>query len=201
MQSTISTWSVSMSNRCIVRANVGYIWSVVRASKRSVELSVRVCSYEAQVDNRSAKCSVPWSVHEVRIPNIYESRVTCIMTVSVVVNIQPTNLANTSVSVVDENVPNLTRPTMVIVVNRNIFNLNHSTKIIILYVRIVVISRVECCCHVTIAYRVGVLIIGQVKVEFSVRVHRKSHSHLVKDKSVCIAINRSVAILMCRNGC
>jgi hypothetical protein len=123
------------------------------------------------------------------------------MTVSVVVNIQPTNLANTSVSVVDENIPNLTHPTIVIVVNRNIFNLNHSTKIIILYVRIIVVSRVECCCHVTIAYRVGALIIGQVKVELSVRVHRKSHSHLVKDKSVCIAINRSVAILMCRNGC
>jgi hypothetical protein len=123
------------------------------------------------------------------------------MTVSVVVNIQSTNLANTSVSVVDENIPYLTHPTIIIIVNRNIFNLNHSTKIIILYVRVIVVSRVECCCDVTIAYRVGTLIIGQIKVELSVRVHRKSHSHLVKDKSICIAINGSVAITMCRNGC
>lgn len=47
MNSTVSTWSVCVANRCIMRTNVSYIRSVVSVSNRSVKLSVRVGSHKA----------------------------------------------------------------------------------------------------------------------------------------------------------
>lgn len=87
MNSSVSrTWSVNRSNCRVARTNVGNIWSVVRVTNWSVVLSVRCCSYEAQVDCWTSKGHVEWSVHEVRIPNIDESCVVSVVSSSVVEN-------------------------------------------------------------------------------------------------------------------
>jgi hypothetical protein len=66
-----------------------------------------------------------------------------VVSVSVVENAQPTNLANPAVSVVDQHISDLTYTAIVIVVNRNVFYLNNCPEIVILNVWIVVVTRVK----------------------------------------------------------
>jgi hypothetical protein len=102
----------------------------------------------------SGKCHVERPVHEVRIPNIDVASVVSIVSIAVVVNIQPTHLADPSVPIVaDENITDLAYPSVVIVKDRNVLYLYDSPKIIVLHIRVVIVTRVEGHIHITVTYR------------------------------------------------
>ena len=138
--SVTRSWSVGVSDGCVARTHISYIWSVVRVSNRSVVLSVRRCSYKAQIDCWSGKRHIEWSVNEVRIPNIDVACVVSIMPVHIVIHLEATNLTNSTVSVVDKHITDLTYSTVVIVVYRNVLYLNNRPEVVILNIRVVIVS-------------------------------------------------------------
>jgi hypothetical protein len=146
------TWSVNCTYSCVARTNVGNIWSIVCVTNRSVVLSVRSSSYEAQIDCWSGKGHVERSVHEIRIPNIDKTCVVSIMSVSIVKNTQPSNLANPAASVIDQHIANLAYASIVVVINGNVLHLNNCSEIIVLNVRVVVVTRIKSHVYKTIAY-------------------------------------------------
>ena len=174
------------------------IRSVIRVAYGPVMLTVRIDVYKTEVNRRPNKTGIERTIHEIRIPRVYETGVVRITPVRIVEHMQSAHLHNSSVAVAHRHIAYLTYPTVIIIIYGYVLNLDHRSVIVILHIRIVVVTRIET--DVGIRCIDADRVVGRkIKIELPVRIDREGNSHLIKDESVSVTVNvaRCVGIGLC----
>lgn len=99
-----------------------------------------------------------------------------------------------SVLVADLHITDLAHATIPVVVNRYVLYLKYRSVIIVLNVWAIVVSRIECSVHISVANGCCSRI-GEIKIELSIRIHREGDSHLIEHNCICIAIDVRISVV------
>jgi hypothetical protein len=140
---------------------------------------------------------VPWAVNITSVIDVDETRIVRKYS-SASKYLKTTNLTYKSIPVPDINAPDLTYSSIEIIVNRDVFYLDHSAIVVVLNIRVVVKSRVKTQAHIPYAHTYSYTgIVTNIKVEFSVRIHRKGDSLFVKNEALSVIIEVARIDLIC----
>lgn len=119
------------------------------------------------------------------MPVIYVHITSTIVVVSRIVIIDPqaTNPSYLTVSIPYIDIANLAYTTVVIVIYAHIFHLNNRAVIVVLYIGVVIVARVKGNAGIAYIYLcAGTDTIVDVKIEFTVGIHRKRNAVLFKNE-------------------